>query len=97
MAIKSLEPTEIEWQRVDIDKPETWLLWTEELKDAGLSEVEVQRVIILVMQANSLDENKLRKAREAFLHGLEVEKEKSSGPQEELLNTQNGEPANDGE
>lgn len=97
MALKSLEPSEIEWETVKMEDPNTWTGWTKELNEAGLSEVEVQRIVVCVMQANSLDENKLSEARAAFLRGLEAEAEESSGPSTGPSNTPSGPPANDGE
>jgi len=97
MAIKSLEPSEIEWQTVKLEEPATWVNWTKELSDAGLSEFEVQRIVVCVMQANSLDEAKLKEARAAFLRGLEEAAEKSSGPDTEQGNTPSGQPASDSE
>jgi len=97
MAIKSLEPSEIEWEKVSLDDPSTWTGWTEELKEAGLSDVETQRIIVCVMQANSLDENKLKEARDVFLRGLVEVQEKSSGPSTEPATTPSGQPASDGE
>jgi len=97
MAIKSLEPSDIEWARVKLDEPNTWVEWTEELKDAGLSETEIQRIIVCVMQANSLDENKLKEAKAAFLQAREQELEKLSTPSTEPSNTASGLAANDGE
>lgn len=93
IAIKSLEPSDIEWETVVMDKPDTWENWEKELRDAGLSSIEVNRVVICVMQANSLDEGKLEAARESFLRGLEVPSEKSSGPETEPETTPSGEPA----
>jgi hypothetical protein len=69
MIIRSLEPSNIEWEEVDVDKPATWLKWDEELMAAGLSEVECNRILGLVMEANSLDEAKIKEARAAFLLG----------------------------
>jgi hypothetical protein len=69
MVIKSLEDSGIEWEKTDLDKPETWLGWDKELQEAGLSEVETNRIIGAVMVANSLDEAKLIEARAAFLQG----------------------------
>lgn len=71
MCIKSLEPSNIEWERVKLDEPNTWVLWGDDLRDdgKGLSEVEVNRVINLVMVANALDEAKIAEARKAFLQG----------------------------
>lgn len=69
MCLRSLEPSKIEWDQVKIEEPNTWTLWTDELKEAGLSEVEVNRVIGLVMAANALDEAKISEARASFLLG----------------------------
>lgn len=69
MCIRSLEPSEIEWEVVDINKPGTWTKWQEELTEAGISEVECNRIVNLVMSANSLDESKIEEARRSFLLG----------------------------
>jgi len=69
IVIKSLEPSQIEWSRVKIEDPGTWHEWTAELKEAGVSDIECNRIVACVMQANSLDEDKLRAAREVFLRG----------------------------
>jgi hypothetical protein len=69
MCLRSLEPSQIEWEQVKIKEPNTWTLWTDELKEAGLSEVEVNRVVGLVMAANALDEEKISEARKSFLLG----------------------------
>lgn len=71
LCIRSLEPSEIEWTKVDLAKPNSWLKWTDELLEAGLSEQEVNRVVSCVMAANALDEEKLEEARKAFLRGQE--------------------------
>lgn len=67
--VKSLEPSKIEWERVKLEDPGTWKEWASELKEAGFSDVERNRIAACVMQANSLDEEKLRAAREVFLRG----------------------------
>lgn len=72
MCIRSLTPSKIEWETVDLDDPGTWLNWQSELKAAGISEMECNRIVNLVMAANSLDENKIEAARQAFLLGQEV-------------------------
>jgi hypothetical protein len=79
--LKSLEPSEIEWETVFMDNPKTWPNWETELRAAGFSDIEVQRMTMCVLQANSLDESKLKAAREVFLHGLEAAEAASSGPQ----------------
>lgn len=95
MAIKSLEPSNIEWVTVKLDDPSTWSGWTQDLKDAKLSETEINRIIVCVMGANSLDEGKLKEARASFLDGL-VEEAKSSSDQTDPSSTSSGQPANDG-
>jgi hypothetical protein len=69
IVLKSLEPSEIEWDEVVLGDPSTWCKWPEELKKAGLSDTEIGRVSTLVMEVNSLDESKLEEARKLFLAG----------------------------
>lgn len=97
MVITSLIPSRIEWGEVDLDSPKTWRSWEQELKDAGLSTVEVDRITVCVMRANALDENKLKEARELFLLGMAEAQRKSSGLETEPESTPSGEPANDSE
>jgi hypothetical protein len=68
MAIKSLSATEgLEWEKVDLLKPETYGLWQDELKDADLIPSEINCVIGAIIEANNLSAEKLDKARESFL------------------------------
>ena len=68
MILKSLEATEgLEWETVKMDDPETWLNYEKELKDSGLSPIEVGRIVGICMSANGLDERKMEAARDAFL------------------------------
>lgn len=69
IVVKSLEPSEIEWDTVDMDNPSTWPNWELDLQNVGFSQVECNRVLGLCMEANCLDEAKLKKAREVFLRG----------------------------
>jgi len=71
MVLKSLEPSEIEWTRVKIDVPGTWVDWKDEFQEAGFNEFEINRIQQVVSQANSLDEGKLEEARKNFLLGEE--------------------------
>jgi len=97
MVVRSLEPSNIEWETVNIDKPNTWLNWSEELKNAGFSEIEIGRIQNLVLQANSLDESKIEAARKDFLLGEEAALENSSSQNTEQPSTQSGQPVNDSE
>lgn len=95
IVINSLQ--DIEWDTVDIDQPSTWSNWMQDLKSAGFSDTEVNRVLVLCLQANCLDEAKLKEAREAFLLGQGAMKGQSSGLSTEQESTQFGEPAKDSE
>ncbi len=93
LVIRSLEPSIIEWDTVELGKPATWKNWTEDMKKSGLSQVECNRVTQLVFQANCLDEEKLKQARELFLRGRGPVQAESSGPSTEPKSTPSGEPA----
>jgi len=90
MLIKSLEASEIEWDTVSLSNPKTWTVWEEDLRNGGLTQIEINRVAALVLEANSLDDEKLSKARERFLVGRESTQPESSGPASERVSTQSG-------
>lgn len=92
--LTSLEPSEIEWDTIEMDKPSTWLNWRAELVNAGFNTTEINRIVSCVSSANSLDESKLEQARENFLSGLAEASEKYSGPSSDQSSTQSGDPAN---
>lgn len=70
LVVMSLEASAIEWDTVKLDNPSTWANWQDDLRKAGFSQVECNRVFKLVLEANCLDESKLEKARKLFLLGL---------------------------
>jgi hypothetical protein len=70
--VYSLQPSQIEWDSVEMDKPATWENWEKDLRNGGLSQVECNRVMHLAMEANSLSEDKLVKARESFVRGMQA-------------------------
>jgi len=92
LVVRSLEPSEIEWEKVDPNKPATWLEWGEELQKNGFSQVECNRIQRLVFQANCLDEDKLAQARESFLLGQQPVPSEYSGLSIAPETTQSGEP-----
>lgn len=72
--LKSLQATEgLEWETVDMLKPNTWVNYVDELKSSGFSSVEIHRIVTAVLRANALDEAKLEEARKAFLAGQGME------------------------
>jgi hypothetical protein len=81
LVVKSLEPSDIEWEKVQIGNPRTWTDYVQDFKAAGLTTIEINRIVQCVMQANSLDEAKLEQARKSFLAG-----------QVQALNASSGQP-----
>jgi hypothetical protein len=92
--IKSLEASEIEWDKVDINNPGTWAGWRQDMLDGGLSPMEVNRISGIVLEANSLDDAKIAAAREVFLKGQRQPGSESSSPSAAQASTSSGEPAN---
>jgi len=69
--IKTLEPSNIEWTTVEREKKTTWTNWAEELREAGFTAAEQQRIMVFVLEVNCLDEKKMQQARADFLRGQE--------------------------
>lgn len=96
MILKSLEATEgLEWDTVDISRPETWKNYPEELQAAGLTNTEVNMVVNGVLAANALNEDRIEEARQRFLASQRAQSEESSTQEGEQHSTQSGEPAKD--
>ena len=93
MVVKSLEPTGIEWETVNPDDPGSWVNWEEDFKSAGFTQIETGRITGLVLEANCLDEAKLKQAREVFLRGPQPGLAGTSGLTTEPASTPSGAPA----
>ena len=93
MVTRTLAPSEIEWDTVDLNNPKTWVNWESDLRNAGMTQIEVNKVGTLVMDANSLSEEKLAHARELFLLGRALVQRNSSSPNTAPASSQSGEPA----
>jgi hypothetical protein len=65
----------LEWETVDINNPDTYGNWQTELEDAGFSEMERMRVMVLCTQVNALDDNLLEIAKEDFLAEAPLQEE----------------------
>ena len=92
IVVKSLAPSEIEWDTVNEADPRTWTNWEQDLLNSNLSQVEVNRVLGLVLEANALDDAKLAKARESFLAGRPLPVPESCGLPVGQPSTQSGAP-----
>lgn len=70
LVLKSIADTpDIEWETIDMANPATWQNYRKELLESGFTDIEIGRVMVGVMRANSLDENMINEARSNFLHG----------------------------
>ncbi len=93
LVVTSLAPSDIAWDTVEVDNPKTWENWSEDMKKAGFSQVECNRIQQLVFEANCLDEDKLEQARESFLAGQQQVPSESSGQSTEPVPMPSGKPA----
>lgn len=84
----------VEWDRIDIDDPNTWPLFEIELVDAGFSEFERMRIMNAILEINSLSEEKMEEARNSFLASRQVPQLQSSSQNTEAEDTSSGEPVN---
>lgn len=58
----------MEWDTVKVDEPDTLEKWEEELREInGLSEADIQRVMMEVMRCNQMDEQMIEAAKDHFL------------------------------
>lgn len=94
LVIRTLEPSNIEWDTVRLDDPRTWTNYTNDFRAAGLSTVEINRIVQCVMAANALDEAKLEEARKFFLLGQRPAPEQFAGQTVEQPTSPSGEPVN---
>lgn len=76
---------EITWDRVVADKPDTWKEIESELRAAGLSEVEYNRLVAKIYEVNALSERAMEAARASFLLMTSMQ-------QSEQLGSPEGEP-----
>lgn len=69
LVVKSLEPSNIEWSAVEVDKPSTWIHYESDFLAGNLTQIEINKIADLVMEANQLDDEKLKEARDSFVLG----------------------------
>lgn len=68
MMLASMSATEgLEWEKVDLKNPNTYHLWEQELKEAGISMWEIGRIKAAVLSVNGLNEAKIQAAQASFL------------------------------
>lgn len=95
MICKSLLATEgLKWESVSFDDPETWGNYDSELKAAGFSDFEINRIVDGVIAACGMSQSRVDEATKSFLAGqvqpLNLQFFQDSG----LNATPSGEPVN---
>lgn len=93
--IKTLEPSNIEWEKVKLAKPKTWVYADEELEEA-FNFAEYNRIKMLIQEANSLNADKLEENRQTFFQrerAKQLSKIEQVGPPSDPENSKSGEPA----
>jgi len=66
--IQSLAATkELEWELVDVKNPETWDLVPKELKAAGLTDIEIARLLGAINAVQGLNDTKFQEALDRFV------------------------------
>lgn len=84
----------LEFETVDMSKPDTWANYGKELEEAGFSNVEVARIQEIVMDACGLNQSKIDEATKRFLRGQgripssepSLDSEQNSTPSSEPVN-----------
>jgi len=70
LILQSLSATpELAWDNVKMDDPSTFHLYGEELKSAGFTAPQVNRIIAGVFEVNGMDQDKIEQAQKRFLAG----------------------------
>ncbi len=94
MVITSLRATEdLEWETVNYEDHTTWGNYEDEMKDAGFSPYEINRIVQTVIVANGMDQTKIDEATESFLAARAAAAERANSQDFAQPVTPSGEPA----
>lgn len=93
--LKSISPSNIEWETVDLNKPETFNNWQSDFRSAGLSNSEINAIFNKYVEVNVLTDDQLQEARDRFL-ALQAENQSLNQllPPSESQFTESGELVN---
>lgn len=93
LVIESLKATkDLIWETVDPSIPSTWVNYETELKNAKFTQREINEIFGAVIEANALNDDRIREARERFLSNLPGSQSGSPSPKVGLSVSKNGEP-----
>jgi hypothetical protein len=96
MFLTSMKDTpDFEWETVKLEDAGTWHNWISELKEAGFTDADINRLLNAFAQAQGLDDKMVQEARMRFLATRQQVATLSNFQPVENLNTQSGEPVKD--
>lgn len=73
MIIKSLQATEtLEWETVNLSDCSTWKNYQKEFEGSGLTSIEINSIVQIVIDACGLNQKKIDEATKRFLAGQEA-------------------------
>lgn len=97
MLLTALKATDgLEWESINISKPETWENYKAEMTKSGFSPGEINRIEMCVTDACGLNQTKIDEATQRFLAGQAQAQSNESGQSSEQVSTPSGEPASAG-
>jgi len=68
MILQSLKASkDLVWEEVKYDDPETWHLYEKELQESGLNPMEINRIVLGVISACGMNQERIDAATQAFL------------------------------
>lgn len=70
--LKSIAPSNIEWDQVDLSKPETFVSWQKDFRAAGFNQAEINAIYSGFEETNMVTETLMAQARERFLRSQEA-------------------------
>lgn len=91
------DPEPVEWEIVDINDPQTWGKYEDELIQSGFSDMERRRIANAVWEVNTLSDSTMKEARDSFLVSRQEQLHLSSSRKEDPDATSSGEPVSDSE
>jgi len=94
MVLQSLAGTPgLEWETVDLDNPDTWSGYKDELAES-FTDMEIGMLVSKVMEANIPDEKRQKEALDRFV-AMQAAGSPSTSQKDEPTSTTSGGPAND--
>lgn len=91
MNLQSIKNTDgLQWETVDLEKPETWEGYTDEMLEAGFTIAEINELHDRIADACSMSRERLEEARQRFLQSAPLVNNRFGSQRDEPENTLSG-------